>query len=75
MSKEIEKAKLSCFNSGNRIEDHFGDVTEMVSLGSCAKRPVKTIQNADPKKETVSPWSNLFCDRDAAYIGQEQEMT
>jgi DNA-damage-inducible protein D len=25
----IEKAKLSCFNSGHRIEDHFVDVTEM----------------------------------------------
>ena len=25
----VEKAKLSCFNSGHRIEDHFVDVTEM----------------------------------------------
>jgi len=30
----IEKAKLSCFNSGHRIEDHFVDVTEMVAIGS-----------------------------------------
>ena len=44
MSKEIEKAKLSCFNRENRIGDHFGDVTEMVSLGSSAKRPVRTIE-------------------------------
>ena len=29
----IEKAKLSCFNSGNRIEDHFVDVTEMIEIG------------------------------------------
>jgi hypothetical protein len=34
MGKEIEKAKLSCFSSENRIGDHFGDVTEMVALGS-----------------------------------------
>jgi DNA-damage-inducible protein D len=57
-----EKAKLYCFNNGNRIEDHFVDVTEMVTLGSGAKRPVKTIlrsryacylaiQNADPSKD------------------------
>jgi len=26
----IEKAKLSCFNSGYRIEDHFVDVTDMI---------------------------------------------
>jgi len=30
----IEKAKLSCFNSGYRVEDHFGDVTEMVEIGN-----------------------------------------
>jgi len=28
----IEKAKLSCFNSGHRIEDHFVDVTEMIEI-------------------------------------------
>jgi hypothetical protein len=30
----IEKAKLSCFNSGHRIEDHFVDVDEMIAIGS-----------------------------------------
>ena len=38
----IEKAKLSCFNSGHRIEDHFVDVTEMVTIGSGTERPIKT---------------------------------
>jgi len=28
----IEKAKLSCFSSGYRIEDHFVDVTEMIEI-------------------------------------------
>ena len=32
----IEKAKLSCFNSGHRIEDHFADVSKMVAIGSSA---------------------------------------
>jgi len=27
-------ARLACFNSGHRIEDHFVDVTEMVEIGS-----------------------------------------
>lgn len=67
----IEKAKLSCFNSGHRIEDHFVDVTEMVSIGSGAERPVKTIllsryacylviQNANPKKEIVAHGQTYF---------------
>jgi len=67
----IEKAKVACFNSGYRIDDHFVDVTEMVSIGSGAARPVKTvllsryacylaIQNADPKKEIVSHGQTYF---------------
>lgn len=67
----IEKAKLACFNSGHRIEDHFVDVTEMVIIGSGAERPVKTIllsryacylaiQNADPKKEIVAHGQTYF---------------
>ncbi len=67
----IEKAKLSCFNSGHRLEDHFVDVTEMVAIGSGAERPVKTvllsryacylaIQNADPKKEIVAQGQTYF---------------
>ena len=26
----LQKAKMACFNSGHRIEDHFVDITEMV---------------------------------------------
>ena len=67
----VEKAKLACFNSGHRIEDHFVDVTEMVAIGSGAERPVKAvllsryacylaIQNADPKKEIVAQGQTYF---------------
>ena len=67
----IEKAKMACFNSGHRLEDHFVDVTEMVEIGSGAERPVKTtvlsryacylvIQNADPKKEIVALGQTYF---------------
>ena len=34
----IEKAKLACKNSGHKIEDHFGEVTDMIALGKGAKR-------------------------------------
>ncbi len=34
----VDKAKLSCFNSGHRIEDHFVDVTEMIEIGSAQSR-------------------------------------
>lgn len=67
----IEKAKFACFNSGQRIEDHFGDVTEMVEIGSGATRPLKTvmlsryacyllIQNADPRKRIVAHGQTYF---------------
>jgi DNA-damage-inducible protein D len=67
----IEKARAACFNSGQRIEDHFVDITEMVDIGSAAKRPVKTtlmsryacylaIQNADPAKEIVALGQTYF---------------
>src|SRR5438128_2171249 len=57
----LEKAKLACFNSGQRLDDHFVDITEMIEIGKGGQRAVKTIlmsryacylaiQNADPGK-------------------------
>ncbi|RJP19984.1 MAG: DNA damage-inducible protein D [Candidatus Omnitrophota bacterium] len=67
----IEKAKLACFNSGHRIEDHFVDVTEMIEIGKGGQRSVKSIlmsryacylaiQNADPRKEIVAQGQTYF---------------
>src|ERR1019366_2000967 len=28
----VEKARLACFNSGKRFDDHFVDITEMVEI-------------------------------------------
>lgn len=36
----VEKAKLACFNSGNRVEDHFVDVTEMIGVRGVGVRGV-----------------------------------
>ena len=33
----IDKAKEACKNSGYKISDHFGDITEMVQIGSETK--------------------------------------
>ena len=67
----INKAKEACFNSGNDVLDHFGDITEMVTIGSGAQRPVDTIkltryasyltvQNADPSKTIVAQAQTYF---------------
>ena len=67
----IEKAKLSCENSGQQITDHFVDVDEMIEIGKGGRRPVKTIlmtrygcylaiQNADPKKALVAQGQTYF---------------
>lgn len=67
----IEKAKIACENSGQRIEDHFVDINEMVAIGSGAVRPIESIklsryacylivQNADPSKTIVAQGQTYF---------------
>lgn len=61
----IEKAKTACGNSGQRVADHFADVSTMVDLGSGARREVEDIaltryacyliaQNGDPRKSEIA---------------------
>jgi DNA-damage-inducible protein D len=33
----IENARTACFNSGQRVEDHFVDVTDMIQVGKGAR--------------------------------------
>lgn len=67
----VQKARTACFNSGQRVEDHFVDVTDMVSIGSGAERAISTvflsryacyliIQNADPRKQIVALGQTYF---------------
>ena len=77
----IDKAKIACFNSGQRIEDHFVDITEMIGIGKGGHRAVATtlmsryacylaIQNADPTKEIVALGQTYF-----AIQTRRQELT
>ncbi len=67
----IEKAKIACKNSWQDSQDHFAEVSDMVSIGSDAKREVSDyhlsryacyliIQNADPSKKAVAEWQTYF---------------
>ena len=38
----IELARNSCFNSGQRAEDHFVEITEMIGIGKGGQRAVQT---------------------------------
>ncbi|MGD0816724.1 MAG: BRO family protein [Verrucomicrobiota bacterium] len=61
----IEKAREACLKSSLRVEDHFEQILEMVSIGSNAQRAVEdwrlsryacylVIQNADPSKRYLT---------------------
>ena len=61
----VEKARTACFNSGQRVDDHFVGIDDMVGIGKRGQPPVKAvmmsryacylvIQNADPAKEIVA---------------------
>ena len=67
----IEKAKISCKNSEQKIQDHFVDVTKKVKIGSEAEREIDDImltryacyliaQNGDPRKEQIAFAQSYF---------------
>lgn len=67
----INKAMEACENSGQNISDHFADISNMVDIGSKAKREIEdfrlsryacylVVQNADPEKEMVALGQTYF---------------
>lgn len=67
----IFKAMENCKNSNQNIDDHFGETTEMVNIGSNAKREFKsyklsryaaylTVLNANPDKPVVALGKTYF---------------
>jgi DNA-damage-inducible protein D len=42
----VEKARLACFNSGHRVEDHFVGTDQMILIGKGGHRPVKTVMES-----------------------------
>ncbi len=69
--KVINKAKDSCNNAGENINDHFPDVRKMITKGKGAKDEIDDIlltryacyliaQNGDARKEEISFAQNYF---------------
>lgn len=67
----VEKARIACLQSGHAMEDHFGDVTKMVGLGSGARRRIADVrltryacylivQNGDPSKPVIAYGQTYF---------------
>ena len=63
--KIVDKAKGACTQSGQKVENHFVDVNEMVEIGSGASREIENIkltryacyltaQNGDSRKKPIA---------------------
>lgn len=61
----VDKARSACSGAGNRVSDHFADVSKMVPLGSRAQREIEDVlltryacyliaQNGDPRKPAIA---------------------
>ena len=49
----IESARTACFNSGQRVEDHFVDVTDMIAVGVTIKELGGTKPDELPPVESI----------------------
>jgi DNA-damage-inducible protein D len=67
----MKKAKVSCEESGQAVSDHFGDVTDMITVGKGAKRKLSdthltryacylVVMNGDPEKPIIALGQTYF---------------
>jgi DNA-damage-inducible protein D len=67
----IERARVACRTSGQRVADHFENVLGMVDIGSGAQREVEdvrlsryacylVVQNGDPAKPVIANGQTYF---------------
>lgn len=67
----IDRAREACRNSGHDEADHFGDVNDMVEIGSGARRQIADVrlsryacylivQNGDPAKPVIANGQTYF---------------
>ena len=67
----IERARIACQTSGQRVADHFEDVLAMVEIGSGAQREVEdvrlsryacylVVQNGNPAKPVIAAGQTYF---------------
>ncbi len=67
----IQKAKSACKNSGQNINDHFGDATELIEIAKSAQREFPSYklsryacyliaQNGDPRKVEIAKAQTYF---------------
>ncbi len=67
----IKKAQAACLGVGEGVDDHFRETTEMVGLGSGAKRPVRDLfltrhgcyliaMNGESKKKVIAEAQTYF---------------
>lgn len=67
----IEKAKKACENSGQKVDDHFVDMHEMIEIGKGGERELISyalsryacyliVQNGDPSKPVIANGQTYF---------------
>ena len=84
-AQAVNKAMTACYNSANNVENHFRDVTKMVSIGYNVQRGIKDIkltryacyliaQNGDPRKEEIAFAQSYFAQQTRKQELIEQHM-